>query len=910
MTNPLDGLALHAYCRRLALPLDARDMLTAIRSAPPNRTPQTRHGNVAVWYPSKKMGRIIKAESATVEFAFLLEAEHDDAVIEFYDQPPPIPLDYRDARGHLQRPLHTADYFVFRYHAAGWEECKPTQELITQARVRPNRYRRDEDGAWRCPPGEEFAARLGLTYRVRASDQINWIAQSNWQFLDDYYHDLEHLTVSGADVTTLLRLVDAHPGITLSDLRHASGIDADVIYTAIAQHLLYVDLATDRLSEPGRTPVFRDQPTARAYTHRGAGRAQGDDEIHPVILAPGQAILWDSRRWEIANVGRTEITLVGDGDAPVAIACPAFETLVARGAIVGVGTDAPASITAEGRDILDRARVADVATAVFRNRVIHPDQYNDDEQARMAVARAAVPDRTKRAWRRLYREAESRHGSGFIGLLPRVADRGGQRKIASEIVALIHDVLTVRYDTVACAPKRGAYGEYLTQSEERGLAPVSERTFYAEARRHRVAYDQALVRAGSRAAYPLKDYHRSTEKTVRRHGEYAWGMAHLDHTEVDLELRDSHTGAPIGRCWLTLMILAPSRRIVACYLSFDPPSYRLCMMALRLCVKRHGRLPTAITVDGGPEFRGAYFEQLLALYRVRKHQRPSSEPRFGSVGERLFGTLNTEVIHHLLGNTQASTRPRTLTAGTDPRRLGVWTLAALAARVQRWADEEYDTLRHPALGQSPREAYEQSLARDGERRHKLIPYDDAFTMATLPTTARGAALVQPGRGVRMHYLDYWCEEMRDPTVERARVPVRFDPFDVSIGYAYIDGRWRRCRCPDNDLAGCTEREIQILAEELRTRHRIQHGRERVEITQKQLAVFRRENAAQEVVLRQQRHDRETKAAFAVLEGGRGRPSPADDHRGWVGPPLPVARADDPAPGAEDDTLIVLRRYRP
>lgn len=140
--------------------------------------------------------------------------------------------------------------------------------------------------------------------------------------------------------------------------------------------------------------------------------------------------------------------------------------------------------------------------------------------------------------------------------------------------------------------------------------------------------------------------------------------------------------------------------------------------------------------------------------------------------------------------------------------------------------------------------------------------------------------------------------------------MRFDPFDVSIGYAYIDGRWRRCRCPDNDLAGCTEREIQILAEELRTRHRIQHGRERVEITQKQLAVFRRENAAQEVVLRQQRHDRETKAAFAVLEGGRGRPSPADDHRGWVSPPLPVARADDPAPAAEDDTLIVLRRYRP
>src|SRR5690242_9869060 len=114
MTRPLDGLALHAYCRRLALRPEVRDLLAAIRSAPPSRTPRTGRGNVAVWYPSKKMGRIIKAESAKVEFAFLLEAEHDDAVIEFYDQPPPIPLAYRDARGRLQRPLHTADYFVFR----------------------------------------------------------------------------------------------------------------------------------------------------------------------------------------------------------------------------------------------------------------------------------------------------------------------------------------------------------------------------------------------------------------------------------------------------------------------------------------------------------------------------------------------------------------------------------------------------------------------------------------------------------------------------------------------------------------------------------------------------------------------------------------------------------------------------
>lgn len=215
-----------------------------------------------------------------------------------------------------------------------------------------------------------------------------------------------------------------------------------------------------------------------------------------------------------------------------------------------------------------------------------------------------------------------------------------------------------------------------------------------------------------------------------------------------------------------------------------------------------------------------------------------------------------------------------------------------------------------------RRAYEQSLVRDGARRHTLVPYDETFILATLPTTARGAALVQPGRGVRLHYLDYWCEEMRDPTVERTRVPVRFDPFDVSSGYAYIAGRWRRCHCPADELAGCTERELQLLAAELRQRHRLHYGREQVEITQKHLAAFRRESAAQEAVLRQQRHDRETKAAFAVLEGGRGRAVAIDAAHSQSRAPVPATpdghlRPSAVAPPtADDDALLVLRRYRP
>ena len=640
----------------------------------------------------------------------------------------------------------------------------------------------------------------------------------------------------------------------LADLRSIAtgeGISADFINIAIAKHDLYVDLTAYRLSEPQRAPVYRQKEATQVAV------SLNNQDWHPL-----------------------EASVVS-------------------------------SLTLEGQTLLEYASERDLQTALFRNRVIHPEQYDDEEQGRTKKERAAVPKRTRQYWQQQYREAETKYGSGFIGLLPRYRNCGGNRQITKEVITLIHQVLETHYDTVKRSPKRGAYGEYLKYSEERALKPVSQWTFYLESKRHLALYEQVLVREGARAAYPFKDYTHEQEKTINRHGNYAWALAHIDHTELDLVLCDSRTGQPLGKCWFTLLILAHPRRIAAYYLTFDPPSYRSCMMTLRLCVKRYGRMPSAIVVDGGPEFQSVYFEQLLALYRVRKQQRPASEPRFGSPQERLFGSIDTTFLYHLLGNTQATREPRLGTRATDPRRLAVWTLPRLAERVQQWADEEYETLRHPSLGMTPREAYDLSIGQDGERLHKEILYDDRFLKATFPSTRKGTAKVIPGVGVRINHLDYWCEAMRDPTVENTQVQVRYDPFDVSVGYAYIDRKWRKCDCPSNELAKCSERELQLLTEELRKRNRLTYGREQVEITQKQLATFRRDNTEIEAILRQQRHDRETRAALVVLEGGK---------RAQTGPSVTPSETEERSEKPESESasreksnpyenLLVLKRIQ-
>src|SRR6266567_3177100 len=86
MAKPLDGIALLAYCRRLKFSKETQDVLINIRESPPSRTPGACRGNMPVWYPSKKMQCVIKAESHKVEFAFLLQVEHDDNVLEVWDQ--------------------------------------------------------------------------------------------------------------------------------------------------------------------------------------------------------------------------------------------------------------------------------------------------------------------------------------------------------------------------------------------------------------------------------------------------------------------------------------------------------------------------------------------------------------------------------------------------------------------------------------------------------------------------------------------------------------------------------------------------------------------------------------------------------------------------------------------------------
>src|SRR5271157_5688683 len=82
---------------------EALSVVAQVRSSNPARRVGGRHSNVTGRYPSRKMEATIQFESHRVELPTMYELEHNDEVLECWDQPNSIKLDYENVHGR-QRP--------------------------------------------------------------------------------------------------------------------------------------------------------------------------------------------------------------------------------------------------------------------------------------------------------------------------------------------------------------------------------------------------------------------------------------------------------------------------------------------------------------------------------------------------------------------------------------------------------------------------------------------------------------------------------------------------------------------------------------------------------------------------------------------------------------------------------------
>jgi putative transposase len=838
------------WCNRLGLSNRSCELVQQIRSSEPIRRVGSRANNVCGRYPSQKMGRTIQFESHKVELPAIEDYETDDDVLEYYDQPLKLSLSYESKSGRRIVCSHVPDFFVIRQSSTGFEEWKPEARLKTLTETQPNRYCQSEVGGWYSPPAEQCVQALGVYYRLRTDREINWTLHRNRQFLRSYL--IQGYSVDEEVSTALQAAVCEHPGITFTELiQSVSTSNADDINALIATQQIYVDLKKELLAEPERVHLFQDSRIAEAYAVViPCSTTMTTRNLQILDVAVGKWLSWDGKSLMILQRGATQIVLRGESDL-IQLSYDEFSHLVQQGSITSVMSPEASSRNATIWKQISRASPADLEIANHRYRMIEPYLQ------RKSPSSSSVCERTIRNWKAKFRIAQETYGWGYIGLLPHQSAKGNRHsRLLCESWEFIDKIIEQHYETLKQQGKMAVYGILLREWEKTGFAtPCPSRTTFSHRIQKRAGYHQTRQRQGKRAAYQHSTIYHELTLTTPCHGDRPFEVCHIDHTELDIELVCIRTGRSLGRPWATVLMDAFCRRILAIYLSFDCPSYRSCMMVLRLCVQRFGQFPETIVVDNGAEFGSIYFETLLAAFECTKKQRPAASPRFGSLIERLFGTTHTEFFYNLRGNTQITKCVRQMTTSNDPKRLAVWTLAELYEHFCWYAYEVYDQQEHPALGRSPREAFLGGMAQSGSRSPRNIVYDENFQIFTLPSTAKGTAKVQAGEGVKINYLHYWSidDSFLQPSVEGIQVPVRYDPFDMGTAYAYVDGQWVRCISEHYALLqGRSEREVRYASLELRQQKRMYA--KHITVRAKEIAEYLESAEAQEALQLQRLHD--------------------------------------------------------
>lgn len=803
------------WAARMDLTEEAKKEIQRIRQSPPARRVGGGRNNVSGRYSSKKMGVTIQFESHKVELPTIYMMEFNDDVLEYYDQPPKIKMNYFQSKKDKNRKMaywYTADFFVIEKKRAYWVECKTEEHLIKKSQEKPDRYFRN-NGRWEFALGKNYAIQFGLDFLVRSSSEINWILQRNLEFLEDYI-TADHIP-EDQTIAKIKEAIISTPGITILDLiqNAEEQFTSDDIYELIANNIIYIDLYNDLITEPESVKVYLNKEQHKGFSiiEQSSRKRNLPNTIE---IKNGNRIFWGDSAWTILNYdrGNKKVFLYSKSTNEHAeLPIDLFESYISEGYIRATESNNNKESNKLNKMIAE-ASERDLEEANKKYEIV--TKYLNGENVELNVT-----GRSLRNWVKKYNDAEELYGNGFVGLLPRIKKRGNKNsKLPPETEEIMNDVVNESYKNIKFKTAKQVYRELLVKCEELNIDPPSYQTL-CTAINNLSKYEVEESRKGRRAAYKFEELYTELEFTTPKHGERVFELAHIDHTELDIELK--LTGHKTMRPWLTVMIDAFSRRVLAFYLTFEPPSYRSCMMIIRECVKNYNRLPNYLVLDGGKEFHSVYFESLLACYGVHKKQRPAAKSRYGNDVERLFGIANKLFIHNLAGNTQLTKNVRQVTKSVNPKNHAIWTLETLNEALENWFKRVYDNKINPSLHQSPKEAFEESINVSGSRPNTYISYDDTFILMTLPSPKGKTRKVHPGEGIKLSYSYYWNDQFRNPKVENTQVAVKYDPFNIGIAYAYVGDEWVKCESENYKyLYGKSEKQMKIITGEIRQKNRL------------------------------------------------------------------------------------------
>ncbi len=407
--------------------------------------------------------------------------------------------------------------------------------------------------------------------------------------------------------------------------------------------------------------------------------------------------------------------------------------------------------------------------AMDRLAVLRP-HLDDGVPLAHAARHAGVSVRTAERWLRRYRCC------GLAGLARSTRCDAGEHRLPPELVTLVEGMGLKRPRSSAAAIHRRTVEVAKTKSWP---AP-SYGTVHAILAR----LDPAMVTLAHEGAAAFRDRY---ELIHRHRADVPNAIWQADHTLLDLLVLDE--GGKPARPWLTVILDDHSRAVAGCMVFLGAPCVLNTCLALRQAIWRKADpawpvcgVPDALHVDHGADFTSNHLDQVAAALRFQVIHSAVGRPQGRGKIERLFGTLNTELLPELPGH---------LVAG-KPATAPSLSLAELDRAVGAFIIDTYHARAHSETGTMPLDAW---------RGQGFLPrLPDSLDELDLLLVLHAKPRVVQRDGIRFQGLRYVSPTLAayvgDP------VTIRYDPRDLSEIRVLHRDRFL-CRAVSEEHAGET-----------------------------------------------------------------------------------------------------------
>jgi putative transposase len=407
--------------------------------------------------------------------------------------------------------------------------------------------------------------------------------------------------------------------------------------------------------------------------------------------------------------------------------------------------------------------------AMARFAVLRPHLEEGVPLAR-AADEADVAARTAQRWLARYR------AGGLAGLARTPRADAGCRRLPAGLVALIEGLaLRKPQPTVAAIHRRA-----LAAAQAQGWPAPCYGSVYAIVR----GLDPAMVTLAQQGQPAFRD---RFELVFRHRASRPNALWQADHTELDILVLDADGAA--ARPWLTTVIDDYSRAVAGYSVFLAAPSALHTSLALRQAIWRKADsawpvcgIPDVLYVDHGSDFTSTHLSQVAADLRIELVYSAAGRPQGRGKVERLFGTLNTELLPELPGHL-AGGRPVT------PPRL---SLPELDAAVGGYITGTYHVRPHRETGTPPVAAW----AGDGWLPRMPASLDELDLLLVMVATPRTVHR----DGIHFQGLRYLAPTLA--AYAREPVTIRYDPRDITEIRVFHRNRFL-CRAISPEHAGET-----------------------------------------------------------------------------------------------------------